>query len=306
MEQDLKLWCFLHTFQQSPYKYLYIHQMLEALEQVQNFTQDELVEKLKASFIPHAYWIEKLISASSGLYSQETKLMRPDFKFVFYGQNDFPLSLRQMSDPPLALSYQGDILSLSNKTLSIVGSREPHEFSKAWMQSELYTFLKQQRPHIISGGARGIDQIAHFMATLIDIPTAVVLPSGLAQKYPAIWNEKQWEEKSVIFISEMLLAEKISKRNFSARNRLIAAWGKATLIIEARRRSGTLITAHHALGEGRPVWVVPGHPQMPSFAGSLELTFDHAQIVRNASDLSILFKSEISYCDHTIPSLPLG
>lgn len=295
MEQDLKLWAFLQAFQQSPYKYLHMHQMLEALEQINNFSREELIEKLKELIPSHGLWLEKLIPASEDLYKRENEHIHPDFRFVFYGQRDFPLPLRKMSDPPLALSYQGDLAAVSNSAMSIVGSREPHELSKEWMQTELYIFLKRHRPSVISGGARGVDQKAHLISMLLGIPTVVILPSGLSRKYPALWNEKQWCDKPVVFVSEMLLCERISKRNFSSRNRLIAAWGVATLIVEAHRRSGTLITAHHALGEGRPIWVVPGHPQMPSFAGSLELTFDHGQIVRNATDLSILFDSEASH-----------
>lgn len=292
MESDLKLWSFLQAFQASPYKYLYMHQMLEALEQVENFSQEDLVLKLQ-EFIPsYSFWLEKLILTSAQVFENESKFLNPETRFVFYGQKIFPLALRKMSDPPLALSYQGNLSTVSDFTISVVGSREPHELSNEWMQTELYSFLKQHRPSVISGGARGVDQKAHLISSVLDIPTVVVLPSGLAQKYPALWNESHWKNKSIVFVSEMLLSEKISKRNFSSRNRLIAAWGIATLIVEAHRRSGTLITAHHALAEGRAVWIVPGHPQMLSFAGSLELSYDHGQIVRNASDLSSLFASE--------------
>ena len=295
IEKDLKLWSFLQTFQQSPYKYLYMHQMLESLEQIHDFCVVELTEKLKDLIPSHVFWLDKLMPAAEEIFDREKNLLTSDMKFVFYGQLNFPLALRKMSDPPLALSYQGDLNLISHFAISVVGSREPHEYSSDWLQLEFYNFLKQHRPSVISGGARGIDQKAHFIAALLEIPTVVILPSGLANKYPAVWNEKRWVDKPVIFISEMLLSERISKKNFSSRNRLIAAWGLATLIVEAHRRSGTLITAHHALSEGRPLWIVPGHPQMPSFAGSLELTFDHGQIVRNASDLSMLFAAESSH-----------
>ena len=295
MEQELKLWGFLQAFQASPYKFLYMYQLQECLEQITEFTRDALVEKLKEFMPSHVYWLENLIPVAERLSMNESLHMIEDFKFVFYGQSNFPLSLRKMSDPPLALSYQGDLQSVPQVAIGVVGSREPHELSSEWMQTELYTFLKNCRPGVISGGARGIDQKAHLISMVLDLPTVVILPSGLAQKYPALWNEKKWKEKSVVFVSEMLLNEKISKRNFSSRNRLIAAWGFATLIVEAHRKSGTLITAHHALGNGRPVWVVPGHPQMPSFAGSLELARFQTEIVRNASDLSSLFEIETSH-----------
>ncbi len=292
MENELKLWAFLHAFQASPYQYLYRPQILEALEQIDYFTYEELIEKLTKMIPSHEFWLDQLVPVTQDLYARELEYLNEDFKFIFYGQKLFPLSLSKMSDPPLALSYQGNFLTVTLDTISIVGSREPHELSSDWMQMELYHFLKKYRPTVVSGGARGVDQKAHLISTLLEVPTVVVLPSGLAQKYPALWNHQQWKSKTVVFVSEMLLSAKISKRNFSSRNRLIAAWGLVTLIIEAHRRSGTLMTAHHALVEGKPVWVVPGHPQMPAFAGSLDLSFDHAQIVRNASDLSTLFEAE--------------
>lgn len=291
---DVMLWSFLQAFQQSPYKYLYMHQVLESLEQMPEFHVWHLMKNLKQRLPDSEIWIEKLLTATEQIFKRESLLMTPEINFVFYGQKNYPLPLRNISDPPLALSYQGDLNLISHFAISVVGCREPHELSIDWLQIELYNFLKQHRPTVVSGGARGIDQKAHFIAALMDIPTVVVLPSGLANKYPAVWNEKRWSEKPVIFISEMLLSERISKKNFSSRNRLIAAWGVATVIVEAHRRSGTLITAHHALAEGRPLWIVPGHPQMPSFAGSLELSFDHGQIVRNASDLSMLYEAESS------------
>lgn len=296
IKRELKLWGFLHAFQQSPYKYLYMNQMLEALEQIEIPDRDLLIDKLREINPPYEYWLDKLIPISDLIADSEEMHLQSDYRFVFYGDRDFPLALRNMSDPPLALSYQGNLQGLYPEYMvSVVGSREPHDFSKEWMQSELYTFLKTHRPSVVSGGARGIDQKAHLMATLLDLPTVVMLPSGLSNKYPALWNESHWKNKSVIFVSEMLLGEKISKKNFSSRNRLIAAWGLVTIIVEAHKRSGTLITAHHAMAEGRAVWVVPGHPMMPSFAGSLELTLINAQIVRNASDLSSLFEGQTKY-----------
>jgi DNA processing protein len=294
MDQDLKLWGFLQAFQQSPYKYLYMNSMIEALEAVEFACRDELIKKILERNPSSDFWLSKLLPVSEKIFSREKENYKDGIQFIFYGQKKFPIQLRQMSDPPLALSYQGDLDLVSRFAISVVGSREPGELSKEWMQMELYQFLKRNRPNVISGGARGVDQKAHLIATLLDIPTVVILPSGLASKYPALWNEPHWIEKSIVFVSEMLLGDRISKRNFSSRNRLIAAWGIATLIVEARKKSGTLITAHHALGEGRPLWIVPGHPQVPSFSGSLELAFDHGQIVRNASDMSMLYEAECS------------
>ena len=83
------------------------------------------------------------------------------------------------------------------------------------------------------------------------------------------------------------------KHLFHHRNRLIAALGRASLIVEARKRSGTLITAQQAAQLGRPVWGVPWHPRDPNFQGSLDLLSEWAQLVRDAQDLSMFFHSEL-------------
>lgn len=295
IEHRLNLWAFLQAFQASSYKYLYMRSLLDSLESLEFFTLDDLIEMINSRDPVFGLYLKPLLSETQKVLSEEAKAYRDSYKFVFYGEKNYPLALRQMSDPPLALSFEGHLEAVNQVSLSIVGSREPHDLSVQWMQTELYQFLKQQRVPVISGGARGIDQKAHGMARILQIPTAIILPTGLSQKYPAIWSEVDSSREKVVFVSEMKLAEKISKKNFSSRNRVIAAWGIATLLVEAGLKSGTLMTAHHALAEGRPVWVVPSHPLMAQFSGSLDLMLDQAQIVRSASDMCRLLESEMTY-----------
>jgi len=96
------------------------------------------------------------------------------------------------------------------------------------------------------------------------------------------------------FVSEYDFSQAMHKYLFHHRNRLIAALGAATLLVEARRKSGTLITAQQAAQLGRSVWVVPGHPQDPHFAGCLDLLSEGALMIRDAQDLSMYFSSELT------------
>ncbi len=292
----MKLWCFLHAFQRSPYRYLYLADILKALES--SFPQAPTLESVffyLESHHPSQNWWAELRDHADKIEKQELKLFDSSrFRFAFYGQPDFPVSLMNCSNPPLAICVQGSLDPFQKHSIGAVGSREPHEFSKMWMKKEFYQFLKDHRVPVVSGGARGIDQWAHRMAIVLDLPTLAIMPSGLANKYPPFWEpSSQWEEEGVTFISEMRLASPISKQNFSSRNRLIAAMGTLTLIVEARAKSGTLMTAHHALMESKPVCVVPGHPCLPQFAGSLQLIIEGACFARNALDLGEIFKSEI-------------
>ncbi len=126
--------------------------------------------------------------------------------------------------------------------------------------------------------------------------TVVVVPSGLGCLYPD--TLKEWItpvlNQGGCFLSEYAFEQKMHKHLFHHRNRLIAALGKATLLVEARKRSGTLITAHQAIQLGRPLWVVPGHPHDPHFSGSLDLLSEGAVMIRDAQDLSMYFTSELS------------
>jgi DNA processing protein len=85
----------------------------------------------------------------------------------------------------------------------------------------------------------------------------------------------------------------MQKHFFAQRNRLISGLSRATLIVEARRHSGTMLTAREAIDQSRPLWVLPGHPMDPNCQGSLDLMIEGATPVQCADDLSLLFHSEV-------------
>ncbi|MEN0058951.1 MAG: DNA-processing protein DprA, partial [Bdellovibrio sp.] len=180
------------------------------------------------------------------------------------------------------------------RALSVVGSREPCYDSLQWMEKELSAFCEEKKPLIVSGGARGVDQKSHGVALRKKHPTVVVLPSGLENMYPGTLLEwvKPVLDSGGCFLSEYAFTQRMHKYLFHHRNRLIAALGEATLLVEARRRSGTLMTANQAVQMGRPVWVVPGHPHDVHFSGSLDLLSEGALMVRDAQDLSMYFGVE--------------
>ena len=227
-------------------------------------------------------------------YEETLRLQLQGVQFVVYGEELYPAMCYRMSDPPLTLSYIGAPAWLNDRTLSVVGSREPAADSLLWMEKELAAFCEQVKPCIVSGGARGVDQKAHSVALRKGCSTIVVLPSGLGEIYPS--SLREWmhlvTEQGGCFVSEYDYQQRMHKHLFHHRNRLIAALGQASLLVEARRRSGTLITASQAVQLGRSVWVVPGHPLDPHFLGGLDLLLDGAQMVRDAQDLFMFFGEE--------------
>lgn len=227
-------------------------------------------------------------------------------QLVCYGTDDYPPECYRMDDPPFTLSYWGTPAWKTEQTLSVVGSREPQRETLEWIEQDLSPFVEKERVCVVSGGARGVDQKSHSVALRKKTPTVVVLPSGLGEMYPS--TLKEWVTPVLsgggAFLSEYDFQQRMHKHLFHHRNRLIAALGRATLIVEARRRSGTLITAQQAAQLGRAVWVVPGHPRDPHFQGSLDLLSEGAQVIRDAQDLTMFFHSEL--CQEKFPKAQIG
>lgn len=272
-----------------------IHRVYLRLGQTESLSPENLTVMFR-EFLPELH--EVIVHSQELLKRMSEESVRQrlmGIQFAVYGEALYPKGCYLMADPPLTFSYWGNAAWLVERTLSVVGSREPSYESLRWMEKELASFCENERPLLVSGGARGIDQKAHGVALRKGCPTVVVLPSGLGEMYPE--SLKDWVRPVLdgggCFLSEYDFSQKMHKHLFHHRNRLIAALGAATLLVEAKRRSGTLITANQAAQLGRPVWVVPGHPQDPHFAGCLDLLSEGAVMVRDAQDLSMFFHSEL-------------
>lgn len=216
-----------------------------------------------------------------------------------YPQHPFyPEAFLKMKEPPLFLEYIGEPYWMQTPFLAVVGSREISPLTERWMQTHLSTFLSGNNPEVgvVSGGARGVDQIAHLTAIKCRAPTVVMLPTGLDNMYPQ--SLQNWRDhlsgNLICFMSEFARHEKIHKAHFYFRNRLIAALGRATLVTQSTLKSGSLLTVHHSLESGRPVLTVPSHPEINGFEGNLRLLQDGAFLVTSGRDLLDFWKSESS------------
>jgi DNA processing protein len=163
----------------------------------------------------------------------------------------------------------------------------------SWMENHLSAFLRTTSAVVVSGGARGIDQRAHRLAIRSGCPTVVFLPSGLARPYPDEW--RTWKDDILAaggaVLSHYPPFQEIRRFHFEERNRLIAAMGRILFVVEARRRSGSSMTARLAADLGRTVCVLPGHPADPRAGGTIDLLFDGAAPIRDATDLALQFLS---------------
>jgi DNA processing protein len=141
---------------------------------------------------------------------------------------------------------------------------------------------------IVSGLARGIDAAAHAGALEVGGRTIAVLGSGLDRVYP---EENGGLAEAICrgggaVVSEFPLGTPPFRGNFPRRNRVIAGWGRAVVVVEAAERSGALVTARLALEEGREVMAVPGFPGQKASGGTNQLIRDGARLVRHALDVA--------------------
>jgi DNA processing protein len=277
------------------FKQFEIHELYKKLGKKNLLSPSSVLAEVQQKFPEMFFDLQKSFKLYLSLREENIKLKLKGYSLVCLGEELYPPTLYLMEDPPLTLTYLGSPSWLSGQTISVVGSREPQSESLLWMEKEFAPFCESTRVCVVSGGARGIDQKSHSIALRKQTPTVVVLPSGLGQIYPS--SLVSWEQSILdaggCLLSEYPFDQKMHKHLFHHRNRLIAALGMSTLLVEAKRRSGTLITAKKSIEMGRSVWVVPGHPLDPHFGGSLDLLFDGAQLIRDAQDLTMLFCSEI-------------
>lgn len=213
--------------------------------------------------------------------------------YAYPGAPDYPDEFLKMNEPPLFFEYLGNPLWRDHFFLSVIGSRQMHILSENWLKTHLDRFVEHQIAGIVSGGANGVDQLAHLIAIKNNCPTLIVLPSGLLSLYPkSLEDIKRLANKNVCFISEFETHQKINKSHFYFRNRLIAALGKATLVIQSSLKSGSFLTVHHCLDIGKPILTIPTHPGILGFDGNLKLIFDGAAMIRDFEDLRDFWYAE--------------
>lgn len=259
-----------------------------------------LVRKLLAANVPEqkivyelpncTLKVELLSKPDAWAHAHETlEWCKENLVHVLYpGHPDYPEEFEYLPQPPQFLSVMGSTKCIYGGVgLSVVGGREHSRNALQWMEEHFLNALRFQNIFVVSGGARGIDQIAHRLSIRAAKPTIAFLPSGLAKMYPAdfpMWQESICSGGGAI-ISEYPPMKEMEKSHFHRRNRMIAGLGRALFVVEAGRKSGSLITAKFALELGKPICVLPASALEPKAQGTLDLLFDGATPIRDAADL---------------------
>jgi DNA processing protein len=198
----------------------------------------------------------------------------------------YPTWLRLVHAPPPVLWARGSLREgEGERAVAVVGARAATGAGLSFARA-LARDLAAAGLTVVSGLARGVDTFAHRGALDAGGRTIAVLGSGLDRIYPPENGAlARAIENDGAVVSEFALGTGPWKQNFPRRNRVIAGWGRAVVVIEAGARSGALSTARAALDEGRDVMAVPGHPSQPGSEGTNGLLRDGAALVRGAGDV---------------------
>lgn len=198
------------------------------------------------------------------------RLARAGGRFIAEGEPDYPRALLAIDTAPPMLAVRGEAAVLSRPTIAIVGSRNASGAGGAFTE-RLASDLGRDGFVVVSGLARGIDTRAHRAA--LATGTVAVLAGGHDRIYPAEnvpLTERILAEGGAI-VTEMPLGWEPRGRDFPRRNRIVSGLSYGVVVVEAARRSGSLITARFALEQGREVFAVPGSPLDPRAEGTNDL-----------------------------------
>ena len=254
-------------------------------EEIYKLTKEELIN---INGIGEAIANDIIISKNEKILNYHIKYMKENnIKIININEREYPQALKKIYDPPISLYVKGNIKKLNNKNIGIVGCRECTTYGKKSAEYFAYN-LSKQNINIVSGLAKGIDSYAH-LGSLNTGNTIAVLGNGLDMIYPKENLELANEiiKKGGTIISEYPCGTKPDKMKFPARNRIISGISSGIIVIEAKEKSGTLITVDFALEQGRDVFVVPGNINSINSVGTNDLIKQGARLVTTYEDVSL-------------------
>ncbi len=214
----------------------------------------------------------------------------------------YPDSLRQLRFPPWVLFYRGNPALLKNPAVSIVGSRRPCDYGRR--MAVLSAGILARRFTVVSGLARGIDGLVH-RSVLSCGKTIGVIGSGHDFRYPEenamLYREM---EKEHLILSEYPRDTEVQRKHFPWRNRIIAALGQCTVVVQAGEKSGTMLTVNEALALSREVYCFPYRMDDPCGSGCNLLISQGAVMIRDRHDLEQIGRCRTVSVQQSLSSQP--
>lgn len=255
--------------------------------------KEELENYLKEDIKNRENIINKILDLKykKDLDKYEKYLNNKEIKLIYYYEKDYPKKLLNIDDKPAYIFVRGNKNILDDDGVGIVGSRKATEDGK-YLARYFAKEIADRNVNIVSGLAIGIDKYAHLGALDSSIgKTIAVLGTGLADNdlYPEE-NRKVFErilEKGGAIVSEFIIGTKPVKYNFPRRNRIISGLSDKLIVVEAKEKSGSLITAEFALEQGKEIYAIPGKINDANYVGTNKLIKDGAFLLEEVGDLFI-------------------
>jgi len=226
------------------------------------------------------------VENGAAIASMLKKLERLNGRIISINDDEYPVSLKEVYDPPAFLYAVGSLKQEDHDSVAIVGTRLPTEYGKT-ITEELCSALVQSGLTIVSGLARGIDTVAHSATIQSGGRTIAVTGCGLDIIYPQenIRLSQQIQNHGAI-LSEYHIGTKPDAGNFPKRNRIISGMTLGTVIIESSETGGAMITASYALDQNREVFAIPGEINRKQCRGTNKLIQQgRAKLILSADDI---------------------
>lgn len=221
-----------------------------------------------------------------GLEKYEIYMKQNNIELIHIYDKYYPEKLKTIYDKPIVLYIKGNKSILNEFSLAIIGCRDHTKYGEIVAKNISYQISKNNIV-TISGLARGIDSIAHKETLKAKGKTIAVIGSGVDNIYPEENKElaKEIIKNGGAIISEYVIGTKTQKMNFPARNRIISGMSNGVVVIEAKKKSGTMITVDFALEQGKEVFAIPGNILSQNSEGTNELIKQGAKLVTNIEDI---------------------
>lgn len=250
--QNKKYWIWLSKLDINPEKIkkclkkYSIEDIWDLKEQISKIFTKEEINKIKN------------IKYRKNIELHEQYMKKHNIELITIKDKEYPEKLKHIDNPPICLYILGNNQILKQRSIAVIGSRECSDYGKTMSQAFSYLLAKNDIV-VISGLAKGIDSFAHTGTIQAKGKTIAVIGTGIDLVYPKE-NKKLMEQiitNGGTIISEHPLGTKPNKENFPRRNRIIAGLSDGVLVIEAKEKSGALITVDYALEQGKNVYAVP-------------------------------------------------
>lgn len=230
---------------------------------------------------------EKLLALRKKAEEEYKKSLDLGIDLIPLSSDEYPILLKNISDPPALLYVLGEKVWLNGNFISVVGTRRPTRYGINATRI-IVSRLVENGIGIVSGFAYGIDTVAHTEALKGGGYTIGVLGTGIDVIYPKVnkgLRKDLLESKRGCLISEFPIGDKPESWHFPRRNRIISGLTQITLVVEASLKSGAMITAGYALEQGRDVFAVPGNIDSENSQGTNQLIKEGAKLITSGDDI---------------------